>query len=109
MKSADTIAQGNRFLCDAVDRLKGLPFSDLAVWPEYPEISSVDLRIPATLSQYIFTLMKDTLPDGQIRIALQRRQRYAGRGTRKIVIEGFVIASDGISRTLNQREVWYLT
>ena len=109
MTYADTTAQANRFLSDAVMRLKALPFSDFVVWPEYPDRSPIDLRIPATLSQYIFTLTKETLPGGQIRIALQRRQLNAGHGTRGLVVDGFVIASDEISRSLNQREVWYLT
>ena len=108
IRSADTVTHADRFLSDAVGRLKGLPFAEFVVWPEYPGVSSVDLRIPANLSQYTFTLMKDTLPGGEIRIALQR-QRYSRLGTRNTAVGGFVVAPDGTSRALKQQEVWYLT
>ncbi len=106
MTSAETVAHADRFLSDAVGRLKQLPFSEFVVWPEYPAVSSIDLRIPVSLSQYTFSVMKDTLPGGEIRIALQRLNRYAPRNT---VVEGFVVALDGASRSLTQQEVWYLS
>ncbi|MDP9090952.1 MAG: hypothetical protein M3O26_19725 [Pseudomonadota bacterium] len=109
MTSAETVAHADRFLSDAVGRLKQLPFSEFVVWPEYPAVSSIDLRIPVSLSQYTFSVMKDTLPGGEIRIALQRLNRYARRGTRNTVVEGFVVALDGASRSLTQQEVWYLS
>ena len=77
-------------------------------WPEYPAVSSIDLRIPANLSHYTFTLMKDTLLDGDIRIALQRHLEPL-LGTHNMAVDGFAIAPDGIFRELKQQEVWYLS
>lgn len=108
MSSADTRAHADRFLKDAVVRLKESTFCELVPWPEYPGVSAIDLRIPANLSQYTFTLMKDTLLDGNIRIALQRH-RPPLRGTHNRAVDGFAMASDGTFRALKQQEVWYLS
>lgn len=107
--SANTTARADQFIADAVGRLRALPFSEFLGWPEYPGVSSFDHRIPADLSQYVFTLTKDTLPGGEIRIALQRRPRYQRRGNRNTSVDGFVVALSGTSRALKQQEVWYLS
>ena len=107
--SANTTAHADQFISDAVGRLRALPFSEFLVWPEYPGVSLLDLRIPVSLSQYTFTLTKDTLPGGELRISLQRRPRSARPGPRSIAVDGFVVAMDGTSRALTQQEVWYLS
>ena len=108
MSHADAQAYADRFLKAAVLRLKSLTFFEFSAWPDYPGISSFELRTPANLSQFTFTLMKDTLPNGEIRIVLQRR-RHPLTGTYNTVVDGFAVAPNGTSRALREQEVWYLS
>ena len=67
------------------------------------------MRVPAELSDYSFTLMKDTLRAGEIRIAVQRyRQKFFGLSG-EMVVDGFVMLSSGCRRDLSQEDRWDLT
>jgi len=67
------------FLQVTKDRLAALPRAEIESWPNYPAIPSFSLDVPPELSSYQFTLMKDMLSNGRIRIAIQcYRYRFLG-------------------------------
>jgi len=70
MPEKDTQRFADEFLTSVVKRLSDLPFATLEAWPDYPETPEFEMRVPAELSEYTFTLMKDTLRAGEIRIAV---------------------------------------
>jgi hypothetical protein len=101
--SADT------FMASCLDRLRNVPFSDLSKWPEYPAVTPMPLEVPKELSSSTFTLMKDTLPTGDVRIAIQRcRSRLLGI-TAEVTAHGFVVTPNGLTRPLSEQEIWELT
>jgi hypothetical protein len=106
--SQDIKRHADAFLAASLAPLRNLPFSVLAKWPDYPAEAPVDLQVPSELSSYTFTLMKDTLPTGEIRIAIQRyRHRFLGIG--EMTANGFAAAPDGSVRPLSDQDVWDLT
>jgi hypothetical protein len=56
----------------------------------------------------VFTLMKDTLPSGDIQIAIQYR-RYRFLGISQVMADGFVITVAGSVEPLSQQTIWDLT
>jgi hypothetical protein len=108
ISSRDTKRRADAFLAECVARLRKTPFSAIAAWPNYPAAAPVDLQIPGELSRYKFTLMKDTLPTGELRVAVQRyRHRFLGMG--EMTADGFVAAPDGSTRPLTDQDKWDLT
>ena len=108
MSSSTAKLRAEDFLEVAVARLRSTPFEQIAKWPEYPGQPNVNLQIPAELAKYKFTLMKDTLPSGDVRVGIQcYRYRFLGMG--QMSVNGFVISRDGTVRTLSEQDVWDLT
>lgn len=106
MTSQEIKRHADAFLAASLARLRNLPLSVLAKWPNYPAVAPVDLQVPNELSSYTFTLMKDTLPTGEIRIAIQRyRHRFLGMG--EMSANG--LAPDQSVRPLSDQDVWDLT
>ena len=70
----------------------------------------IDLRAPSDLleEKCKFSLMKDTLPDGAIRVAVQF-SRYRIFGISEMSVDGFVVSPEGIVRGLSERDGWDLT
>ena len=97
------------FMAECLDRLRKVPFSDIASWPEYPAKPPISLDVPEELSSYSFTLMKDTLPSGDLRVAIQRRRSRLLGITAEVTADGFVVAPDGLSRPLSQQDIRDLT
>lgn len=83
--AADSRAEG--FLHEVVNCLRALSFEEIAKRPEYPDKPDIDLHVPAELADYIFTLMKDTLPEGGIRIGIQC-YRHGFLGTGRMAVDG---------------------
>jgi hypothetical protein len=106
--SQATKRRAEEFLGSSLTRLKELSFLELASWPDYPARAPFDLAVPPELNLYNFTLMKDTLPDGEIRIAIQR-YRYRFLGVGEMVGDGFVIFPNGTTRPLSREDVWAIT
>jgi hypothetical protein len=91
----------NSFMTDCVDRLRKVPFSNISSWPEYPAMPPMPLNVPKELSSYTFNLMEDTLPTGEVRVAIQRyRSRLLGI-TAEVPANGFAVAPNGITRPLS--------
>ncbi len=109
MASGDLKRSADSFMADCLERLRKVPFSDIASWPEYPAVPPVPLNVPEELSSYTFTLMKDTLPTGEVRIAIQRyRSRLLGI-TAEMTANGFVATPNGLTRPLSEQDIWDLT
>jgi len=71
--------KAHSFLQVAKDRIAALPRAEIEAWPNWPGIPAFPLEVPPELSSFQFTLMKDTLRDGRIRIAIQcYRYRFLG-------------------------------
>ena len=89
-------------------RVKSVPFERIANWPDYPGQPDIDLQVPSELAKYKFTLMKDTLPNGDVRVGIQcYRYRFLGMG--QMMTDGFVVSPDGRMRPLSDEDVWKLT
>ena len=73
MNASELRRSTDTFLLDTVAQLRSKPFAALHALPEYPESTKIDLGVPADLLNHkcAFSLMKDTLPDGAVRIAIQ--------------------------------------
>lgn len=96
------------FLRNAVQRLSAIPRDEIALWPEWPAIPSLDLKVPATYSEFKFTPMKDTLPDGTIRVAIQMyRHRFMGIGS--MTADGFFVEPNGVIRAFTEKDSWSVT
>jgi|SRR5579863_5900950 len=109
MASRDLKRSADRFMVDCLDPLREAPFSDISSWPEYLAVRPMPLDVPEVLSNYTFTLMKGTLPTGEIRVAIQRyRSRLLGI-TAEVTANGFVLAPNRATQPLNQQEIWDLT
>jgi hypothetical protein len=104
-----TKPHADAFLAEAIARLRCIPLSALDKWPDWPEKPLFDLAPPAELSKYTFTLMKDRLPDGDIRIAIQRYRPFLLGVVGEMAVEGFRISAEGALTPLTQRDIWDLT
>jgi hypothetical protein len=99
--------RADHFASTYVAILREVSFSTLANWPDWPATSPMTLPAPPDLGQYTFTMMKDTLPSGAIRIAIQlSREEFV---TSDIAIYGFVISPDGSTHPLTEHDVRELT
>jgi hypothetical protein len=107
MTTSDTRSRADRFLRTLVEKLKAVPFQTIASWPDYPSPPPLDLEVPKDLGKYKFTLMKDTLPSGDIRVAVQMyRARFVGG---QMTADGFVVSPNGNVRALSQEDLWAVT
>ena len=97
------------FLQDTVMQLRSKPFAALQAIPEYPESTKIDLAVPADLLNHkcVFSLMKDTLADGAVRVAIQYHRPGIIIG--EMMAQGFIVAADGTFRELSQQDHWDLT
>lgn len=108
MVSETTKRRAEEFVESSLTRLKELSFLELALWPDYPAKPPFDLDVPAELELYTFTLMKDTPPDGEIRVAI-RRYRYRFLGIGEMVGDGFVMLPNGTNRPLSREELYAIS
>lgn len=93
------------FLQDLKNRLTALPRTEIETWPNYPVIPIYPLEVLSELSSYQFTIMKDSFPDGRIRIAIQGyRHFFLGGGW--MTADGFVTSPDGSYSDLTEQDVW---
>jgi len=100
--------KATEFLPVATRRLSTLGFDVISKWPEYPGEPAVDLGAPQELSSVRFTVMKDSQPDGTIRVAVQMyRHRLLGIGAMKA--DGFFISSAGEVRWFTEADEWEVT
>jgi hypothetical protein len=100
----------DEFLKQTISRLKSTPLSTILEWPEYPASVIFELGVPADLlkQECVFTPMKDALPNGDIRVAVQfSRNRILGMSD--LTVDGFIIAEDGTLEELSQQDRWDLT
>jgi len=108
MRAREQWREARSFLRSAVERLKQIPRDEIAQWPEYPGVPPVDLAVPDVYASFRFTPMKDTLPDGTIRVAVQMyRHRFMGVGT--MTADGFLIESSGTIRAFTEEDLWDVT
>ena len=89
--------------------LQATPSATLAAWPEWPGQPAVDLGVPADLAPYTFTLTKDTLASGEVRIAIQACRQGVFGFLYEAWAKGFAVASNGTIRPLTEEEHWDLT
>jgi hypothetical protein len=110
MKATEIRQRAARFVEATVLRLKSEPFSTLRQWPDYPAIPEIDLQVPEELrdQKCVFTVMKDTLPNGDVRVAVQyARHRYLGMSD--MAVSGFIISADGTQKELSKKDRLDLT
>ncbi|MBX3331818.1 MAG: hypothetical protein KF722_15530 [Nitrospira sp.] len=109
MKRAQLNTLAQKVLVTKVERLSKVPYAEIAQWPEYPKTpEEVGLYVPPELSDYKFTLMKDTQPDKSIRVAIQLyRHRFFGFG--QMSADGFFIVPNETIRQFTERDVWAIT
>jgi hypothetical protein len=100
--------QATSFLRDLKSRIAVLPRTEIEAWPNYPVIPVYPIEVPSELSSYTFTLMKDTFPDGRIRIAIQCYRHYF-LGTGFMSADGFVSSPDGSCSDLTEQDFWDIT
>jgi hypothetical protein len=107
MPSTETQLRAEDFVQASLSLLRSVPFERIARWPDYPGRPDIDLKVPSELAKYTFTLMKDTLPNGDIRVGIQcYRQRIIGG---QMMADGFVVSPDGKIRPLSEEDLWDLT
>lgn len=95
-------------LRDLKARIASLPRTELETWPNWPEIPLFPVEVPSELSSYKFTIMKDSFPDGRIRIAIQcYRHFFLGSGS--MSADGFVSSPDGSRSDLTEQDIWDVT
>src|SRR5512145_2453963 len=105
MNKRELQSKAQSFLQLTKDRLATLPRSEVEAWPNWPSVPSFSLEVPEDLSSYTFTLMKDSFPDGRIRLAIQcYRYRFLGLGW--MSADGFNLMPDGSHSDLTQQDVW---
>lgn len=102
--------RADEFLKQTISRLRSTPLSTIREWAAYPASTALDLGVPVDLleKRRVFTLMKDTLPNGDIRVAVQF-SRYRFLGMSDMTAEGFIISPDGTLKDLSQQDHWDLT
>ena len=108
MNASELRRRADGFLLDTVTQLRSKPFAALQAIPEYPESTKIDLEVPADLLNHkcAFSLMKDTLADGAVRIAIQY---YRPGIIGEMTAEGFIVAADGTFQELSEQDHWDLT
>ena len=108
MKRAQLNTRAQEVLASEIDRLSKLSYTEIAQWPEFPQTPNVQLQVPTELSDYKYTLMKDTQPDKSIRVAIQLyRNRFLGIG--QMSADGFFVSPDGNRRKFTEKDVWAVT
>ena len=108
MNKRELQLKARSFLQVAKDRIAALPRAEIEAWPNLPGIPSFSLEVPPELSSFQFTLMKDALRDGRIRIAIQcYRYRFLGFGW--MTADGFALLPDGSRSELTQQDIWDVT
>ncbi len=108
MKHRDIWQRGLAFFSETTRQLSTLGFETISKWPEYPKVPDVDLRVPAELSSLMFTVMKDTQPDGSIRVAIQMyRHRFLGIGA--MHADGFFVSPGDSVRWFVEEDTWQVT
>ncbi len=108
MNRRELTKRAQAHLTDALERLSKITYTELANWPEWPGSPNIDLAIPPELSEYRFTVMKDTQPDKRIRIAIQLyRHRFLRVG--QMTADGFFVSPDGAVERFTDRDVWEVT
>jgi hypothetical protein len=107
-KSLERRRRAVAFVEVSLEPIRALPFATLDSWPDWPGKVPFDLRVPDDLAPYKFTLMKDTLPSGEIRIAIQAHRPAVVIAGEMWAI-GFAMSSDGAVRPLTQEDDWDLT
>ena len=96
------------FLQGLKRRIADLPRTEIETWPNWPAVPAFPLEVPSELSSYRFTVMKDTFPDGRIRIAIQcYRNLFLGIGS--MSADGFVLSRDGSCSDLTEQDIWDVT
>lgn len=100
--------QATSFLKNLKNRIAALPRIEIETWPNYPVIPVYPLEVPSELSSYTFTLMKDTFPDGRIRIAIQCYRPLFVLGC-WMSADGFVSSPDGSYSDLTEQDIWDVT
>ena len=96
------------FLQDIKNRIAALPRTELETWPNWPAMPAFLVEVPSELSSYKFTIMKETFPDGRIRIAIQGyRHFFLGSGW--MSANGFVSSPDGSLSDLTEQDIWDVT
>ncbi len=85
-----------------------LPPEQLNAWPEWPESPPFEYASHPNLKKYTFTVMKDTLSNGDVRIAIQRYRKYI-LGFGEMAAEGFVVDSENNRRFCAEGELYDLT
>ena len=109
MKASEIKHRANEFLAATISRLRGESFATFREWPDYPASSKIDLGVPEELYEQkcVFTVMKDTLPNGDIRVAVQyARHRFIATD---MAVDGFIISADGTLKELSEQDRWDLT
>jgi hypothetical protein len=109
MNASELARRVDSFLVYAVAQLRSKPFAALHAMPEYPESTKIDLGVPTDLLNHkcVFSLMKDTLADGAVRIAIQYHRTGIIIG--EMTAEGFIVATDGTVREPSKQDHWDLT
>ena len=108
MPDSETKQLADSFLQEAVARLATLSYSELSSWPDWPDVPDSGVVAPDQLAAYIYTVMKDSRPDGSIRIAIQRYRNIRGP-LGEMVAEGFFIHSDGEIVWMVESDKWEVT
>ena len=110
MNNADVRRRADAYMQEKLSEFMAQPFGTINNWPEYPQSSMIDLGVPADLldEKCRFTLMKDTRPDGAIRVAVQY-SHYRFLGMSDLGADGFVITADGTISELSEQDRWDLT
>ncbi len=110
MNKRELLLKAHSFLQVTKDRLAALSRAEVETWPNWPDIPPFSLEVPQDLSalKFTFILMKDTFPDGRIRIAVQcYRYRFLGMG--RMFADGFILSPDGSRSNLTQQDIWDVT
>lgn len=108
MKRSERRELADSFLKKASNRLQTYSFEEISEWPDYPEELDVNLCVPESLREYRFTPMKDTMPDGGIRVSIQRyRKIFWAYG--EITADGFTIYPDGKTKSFTDEDRWDVT
>lgn len=100
-------AWAQEILASETARLGRLTYAEIALWPDFPQTLNIHLEIPAELSEYKYGVMKDTLPDKSIRVAIQLyRHRFL---VSWMTADGFVVSPNGNIRKFTQEDIWAVT
>ena len=108
MNKRELQLKATTFLQVTKNRIAALPRTEIDAWPNWPATPSFPLEVSPELSSFQFTVMKDTFPDGRIRIAIQcYRYRFLGFGW--MSADGFMLSPEGLCSELTQQDIWNVT